>query len=546
MTVRARLQALIWRVPVGLQLSALYTLLFIATLSLLGWALYSQLNGFLVQNTGEQLERSAVAVLSRGLDFERGINRNGGRGPGPGSGSGTPVAEQPEQPRGDAFENTGFAAMVVRELSAPDITVAVFNTNGVVITSTLTFDGVARTLPPLPEGWSKQVPAAQPDSVSKAAWWMVPADGGRQLLVAQGVNFLRRNGSGQQAILVQAASLNSVDVILSQLQLYLALGVLIGTVVGVLVVLWLTRSVLRPLDRMSRTAEAIAAGDLNRRLRLPDGQNEVARLGGAFDHMVDRLAASLQAQRRFVADASHELRTPLTSLEGLSEMLLMGADRGDSKAVQRMARSMHGELGRMTRLVSDLLTLSRLDSAAPLHIVPVDAGKLLDNIAEQMTPLAESREVSLVVQHGGPGATMVPADQDRLKQVILNLVDNALRYTPAGGTVRLSARHDATLRQVSLEVQDTGPGIGPGDLERIFDRFYRGDPSRARTTGNTGLGLAIARSIVKAHSGTIEAKSASGEGALFVITLPDHLLPAEPVAGAQAAEPTESIYAGQA
>jgi two-component system OmpR family sensor kinase len=294
---------------------------------------------------------------------------------------------------------------------------------------------------------------------------------------------------------------------------------------------------------MARTAEAIAGGDQNRRLRLPSGGNEVARLGGAFDHMVDRLAANLQAQRRFVADASHELRTPLTSLEGLSEMLLMGADRGDGRAVQRMARSMHGELGRMARLVSDLLTLSRLDSAAPMQFAPVDVGKLLENIAEQVTPMAEAREIDLNVAREGDGLVVVSADPDRLKQVILNLVDNALRYTPANGEVKLSAGHDAETGRVRIEVRDTGPGIAVDDIPYIFDRFYRGDPSRARTTGSTGLGLAIARSIAQAHGGTIEAQSTPGEGACFIVTLPAHRPTAQADAAVAAEAPQRSYSA---
>jgi signal transduction histidine kinase len=203
-------------------------------------------------------------------------------------------------------------------------------------------------------------------------------------------------------------------------------------------------------------------------------------------------------------------------------MLLMGADRGDERAVQRMARSMHSELGRMARLVSDLLTLSRLDSAAPMSFATVDVGRLLDNIAEQVTPISEARSVRLHVAYEKAAPILVPADPDRLKQVILNLVDNALRYTPPDGEEQLSAGYEPATGRVSIEVRDTGPGIAQEDLPYIFDRFYRGDPSRARTTGSTGLGLAIARSIVQAHGGAIEVYSAPGAGACFVVTLPSH------------------------
>ena len=505
MSFADRVRVAAWRVPVGWQLSALYTLLLVTTLAVLGGALYVQLDRFLVQNTADRLERVAGTALIRGPSYERGDRREPGR-------------------RGDRPDSS--SSYLIRDLSAPDVTVAVLNYAGQVLTATTRFNGEeSRTVPTLPAGWVEQIPSGLVAGEATAVvgqWVVAAADGGRRLVVVQTIT----GGSGPgsppaRLLLLQAASLDAADAILDQVRLYLILGVLIGAVVGVLAGLALTRAVLRPLDRMARTAEAIAGGDLSRRLRLPPGGNEVARLGGAFDHMVERLAATLQAQRRFIADASHELRTPLTSLEGLSEMLLIGADRGDSGTIQRMARAMHGELGRMGRLVADLLTLSRLDSAAPLAVASVEAGKLLDGVAEQVAPIAQARQIRLEVAHDGP--LMVRADPDRLKQVILNLVDNALRYSPPEGTVRLTAAPDATPGRVRLQVQDTGPGIAPADLPRIFDRFYRGDPSRARASGNTGLGLAIAYGIIQAHGGTIEVHSTLGGGTTFTV-----LLPAEP------------------
>jgi two-component system sensor histidine kinase ResE len=200
---------------------------------------------------------------------------------------------------------------------------------------------------------------------------------------------------------------------------------------------------------------------------------------------------------------------------------MIGADQGDPRAVQRTAGSMHRELGRMGRLVTDLLTLSRLDSTTPMKMAPLDAGLLIAEVAEQMEPVAEGRGVRLVVDR--PEPANLQGEHDRLKQVVLNLVDNALRYTPPGGEVRLSARADPARGEVRLEVRDTGQGIAPEDLPHIFDRFYRGDASRARATGNTGLGLAIVRAIVEAHGGRIGAESIMGEGTTFSIVLPAHL-----------------------
>ena len=185
---------------------------------------------------------------------------------------------------------------------------------------------------------------------------------------------------------------------------------------------------------------------------------------------------------------------------------------------QRTVRSMHGELARLGRLVSDLLTLSRLDSAAPVPLVCVDAARVVAEVGAQMAPLAESRQVRLYVETAQP--VQVRGEPDRLKQVVINLADNALRYTPPGGEVRLSAGTDPRTGQAQLRVQDTGPGIPVEDLPHIFDRFYRGDPSRTRSTGNSGLGLAIAHAIVQAHGGTITVQSAPGAGACFTVALP--------------------------
>jgi two-component system, OmpR family, sensor kinase len=512
MSLASRARAVVWRVSVGLQLSALYTLLLLAILGLLGWALYALLDGFLVQNTSDRLQRVAGAAIVQNSEPDRGR----GRRPDGQRVTQTAVPEVPE-PRPDRMVSS-----LVRELSAPDVTVALLDSDGDVISATPSFSGEGtRPLPTLPDGSLDRAYAADSAGpIYRPVQWVSPdPEGGRQLVLLQQIRLSTRPGSPvENGYLLQVASLDAADEVLDQVRLYIVLGLAIGTALGVVAGLWVTRGVLRPLHRMTRAAEAIAGGDLDRRLNMPDGTNEVARLGGAFDHMVGRLASTLHAQRRFITDASHELRTPLTSLEGLSEMLLMGADRGDGRTIQRTARSMHGELGRMARLVADLLTLSRLDSAAPLQFTSLDAGKLLNNIGEQMTPMAEQREVSVRVENRGP--VMVKAEPDRLKQVILNLVDNALRYTPRGGEVRLTAGYDTEGGMARIEVQDTGPGIPAEDLPRIFDRFYRGDPSRTRASGNTGLGLAIARAIVQAHGGTIEAQSPPGSGARFTILLP--------------------------
>ncbi|HET9495481.1 MAG TPA: HAMP domain-containing sensor histidine kinase [Chloroflexia bacterium] len=485
-----RARNLVWSVPVGLQLSLLYALLFATILALLGWALYGQLEGFLVQNTAERLDRLTRPQIVRTLP------------------------PRPGEYQGELSTAEQTAIQLVRELGRSQV-VAVLAENGQVLDATENYEDYGLTqIPALLAGWTEQVAGG-------AAYQWIDATSGeeRQLVVLTPLVVRGRDGSVLATLyLQQVTSLGAADAVLNQLRFYILLGIVVGTAIGVVAGLALTRVILRPLDRMVRAAEDIAAGDLDRRLHLPPGRNEVARLGSAFDHMVDRLGASLTAQRRFVADASHELRTPLTSLEGMSEMLLMGADQGDPNVVQRAARSMHGELRRLGRLVADLLTLSRLDNTTPVRLTQLDAGKLAVEVAEQMRPLAEAKEIHLATICPGPAP--VNGEPDRLKQVMLNLVDNAIRHTPQGGEITVSAVDDPGRGEVRIEVRDTGPGIDPKDLPHIFDRFYRGDASRARATGNTGLGLAIARAIVEAHSGTIAAESGPGEGATFRVTLP--------------------------
>jgi two-component system OmpR family sensor kinase len=487
MKLADRVRGSIWNVPVGLQLSLIYAALVAATLALLGWALYAQLDNFLVQSTAERLGRLTSSDM-----------------------------HSPPPPRGSADQGASF---LVHQLSEQDtnVSVAVLNTQGQVLSSSqATSGGEPVSIPALPVDWTSKVINGSP-----VQWVVDGADGNRQLVVLTAITLHGPPGRADTPLyLEEVASLAAADAVLNQLRLYILLGILIGTAIGIVAGLALTRLTLRPLDRMVRTAEAIAGGDLDRRLRLPAGRNEVARLGSAFDHMVDRLGTALEAQRRFVADASHELRTPLTSLEGLSEMLLIGADRGDTSVIQRSVRAMYKELARLGRLVTDLLTLSRLDSAAPMTFKPLDVSRLVTEVADQMRPLAEARQVHLATVYSQP--VVVQAEPDRLKQVVLNLVDNAIRYTPPDGQVELSTSRDAQTATARIDVTDTGPGIAPEDQSHIFERFYRADPARTRANGNTGLGLAIARAIVQAHGGMIGVHSVpgTGTGARFTVILP--------------------------
>lgn len=285
---------------------------------------------------------------------------------------------------------------------------------------------------------------------------------------------------------------------------------------------------LRPLAEMETGARRIAAGDLSFRLREPESQDEIGRLARAFNVMVERVEGAFNRQRRFVGDVSHELRTPLTALGGGLEMLLLGADRGDTAAARRLMRGMYAETERMRRLVEELLTLARLDEGrAQLRLEAIDAVAALNAAAALGESLAQGQELNVEAVDGLP---LARGDTERLKQTLLILLDNAVKYTPPDGRITLAARRltDASGGTwIALDVRDTGVGIPTEALPHIFDRFYRADPARARAgarpderASGSGLGLAIARGLVEAMEGRITATSVPGSGATLTIELP--------------------------
>jgi signal transduction histidine kinase len=247
------------------------------------------------------------------------------------------------------------------------------------------------------------------------------------------------------------------------------------------------------------------------------GPREVQELTAAFNEMSARVNTTQKAQREFVANVSHELKTPITSIQGFAQALQDGT--ADTPEARRQAAAViQQESGRMYRMVLDLLDLARLDSGTlDLEHLQVDIPGLLNGVAEKFTPQARAAGVNIQVE----AATLPPVtgDGDRLAQVFTNLVDNALKYTPAGGSVTLRAgTGDSGIR---VEVTDSGAGIPPESLPHIFERFYQADPSRPGGDGHgAGLGLAIVQEIIRAHGGTISVRSAQGEGSIFTVNLP--------------------------
>jgi signal transduction histidine kinase len=277
----------------------------------------------------------------------------------------------------------------------------------------------------------------------------------------------------------------------------------------------MSRWVVAPLHQMAAAAEAVAEGE-SKQVEL-SGPREVQAFGAAFNRMTEKVHTSQQSQRDFVANVSHELKTPLTSIQGFAQAILDGTV-ASKESLEKSARIIYNEAGRMHRLVVDLLELAKLDAGtANLAREPLNIGALLEQVGERFTPLAAQAKVNLKVEISH--LPTVIGDGDRLAQVFTNLVDNAIKHTPEKGEVEMKARQVGD--QIEVVVADSGPGIPPEELSRIFERFYQLDKSRRGGEGRSaGLGLAIAEEIVHAHGGRIRVSSKSGEGSLFGVMLP--------------------------
>src|SRR4051812_15577665 len=284
---------------------------------------------------------------------------------------------------------------------------------------------------------------------------------------------------------------------------------------------WVVRLGLRPLDRMGETADAIAGGDLSRRVSPANERTEVGRLGLALNAMLGQIESAFAKQRasenrlrQFLADASHELRTPLASIRGYAELFRIGAARKPADTEKAMGR-IEDESARMGLLVENLLTLARLDQVPELARKPVDLSALARDAADDALAIAPERKIQL--RSSAPAVVL--GDQSQLRQVLGNLVRNALVHTPQGTPIELSVANGAA--EAVVTVRDHGRGLPTDDTDVLFERFGRADPGRERGRGGgAGLGLSIVAAIVEAHGGRVGAANAEGGGAVFTIALP--------------------------
>ena len=302
---------------------------------------------------------------------------------------------------------------------------------------------------------------------------------------------------------------------LAHVLLMLAIGLPITVAVAVAGGFVLVRRALKPVEHMGRMAEAITQHNLSERLPVLRSGDELERLSVSLNHMIARLEEAIHGSKQFVADASHELRTPLTVMRG--ELESLAQDRQLRAETREALGSVLEEVDRLGEIVEGLFALSRLDAGeAHGEWVRFDLAALVGSTAEQMNLLAEDKKVRLTTAVAAP--VFVEGDRARLKQVVVNLLDNAIKYTPAGGSVALSVRRDGPL--AVFEVSDTGAGI-PGDaLPHVFRRFYRVDDSRSREGGGAGLGLSIVKSICAAHGASVEVASVPGQGSTFRVRQP--------------------------
>ena len=343
-----------------------------------------------------------------------------------------------------------------------------------------------------------------------------------------------RISEGRFVVGIPLADVNSTLSRLLLIELLVGLAAL-GAIAGL--GLWLVRLGLKPLADIEDTAGAIAAGDLSRRIAQTDTTTEVGRLGGALNTMLGTIEASFAEReaserrlRQFVADASHELQTPLTSVRGYAELFRRGA----AERPEDLANAMHrieAEAQRMGVLVDDLLMLARLDQGRPLVHERVDLVPLVRDLVGDVRVVDEHRPIDV----DGDAHVAIIGDAERIKQVVANLLSNARTHTPAGTPIRVAVRMEGA--GALIAVADRGPGMPTEHAQRVFERFFRADPSRARASGGSGLGLSIVSAIVTAHGGTVEVETAPGDGATFTV----HLPASPPVRSGEQSQETPSV-----
>jgi signal transduction histidine kinase len=329
---------------------------------------------------------------------------------------------------------------------------------------------------------------------------------------------IRATDVSTHGVAVRIATWTSLEPLAAErrtLERAMLLGIPLTVLVSILGGLWISRRALQPLSALAHQAEVIDARDRRARLSLPDRGDEIATVSGAFNRLLERLAVAMQQQREFMADASHQLRTPVSVIRTAAEVTLSRPARTDAEyreSLDVVAR----QACRLSRMVDDMFVLARADAdARPLQLAPVYLDEVAEDVVTDCQVLARARQTTLALETAGEAPFV--GDEHLLRQMLTNLIENALRHTPPGGTVTLSlaGRDDRGWR---LQVADTGTGIPDGDADRIFDRFVRLDAPGS--DAGAGLGLPIARWIAEAHGGSLTLERTGPQGSRFAVVLP--------------------------
>ncbi|HYI16802.1 MAG TPA: ATP-binding protein [Thermomicrobiales bacterium] len=464
-----------------LRLTLGYAVLFLVALALLEVGLYIILRGALVDEIDKalrdramQVERALIVSNNQDLSSER-LNE-------------------------DIFVLSPTTTS--QELTAPGIHLRVLSLDGLLIAAS---SNTAARFPNDPDAFDRAIRGRSVFSTTSVG-------GTRVRLLYRPL----RLGGRVQGVIQLGESMHTTERTLAEMRSLLLIGGVVALVSGLAGGWWLTRQSLRPVQRLTETVAGIAeTGEFDRRVPEPAVQGEIGRLALTFNDLLDRLQLLLDRQRALVADTSHELRNPLMVLRGNLELL--GHDLPASDRNEATTESIE-EVDRMTRLVQDLLFLADADEESALQQEDVALEALVAAIAEDAVLIATRDDGTRDVILEANDPIVVHGDPERLRQLIWNLVENAVRYTPAGGTITLALRRHGPVAE--LTVTDTGIGIPTEHLPHIFERFYRVDTGRSRALGGTGLGLSIVRQIAEAHGGQVRVRSTVGEGSTFTVALP--------------------------
>jgi len=481
----------VWKnISIRFRLSILYILLLVILLSLFSYGIFVDTRNFLIRTTAVRLRAQAKPVIEQWLYLNK-ENKSVNR-------------ELRNTPNTVYLRKIAYSLAI--DLTSRDTAALVLDDHGTILAAGTRLKEEPLPVPPDRTYYSKSL------SGNNDVSYITMRDNELFLVVLIPL----REAPGSSAILgvVQlSTSLIPIEGILARQKVILIGGIIIVFIAGALLGLWITSTSLKELSCMVVTCNQIADGDLGKRINLPQRRDEIGQLADAFDNMIMRIKELFDTQNRFVANAAHELRTPLTAIQGSLEVLMRGA-QDDPQASARLTQGMYREVTRLTRMCEQLLDLTRIKNPMDIHRERISIKILIKDFIQYAGIIAEGRKI--IVNSSSDLCLFV--NPDSFKQVLFNLIDNAVQHTEQEGIITFDWELSGT--NVEIHITDNGSGIDPVDLPNIFEPFYRGDPSRSRRHGGTGLGLTIVKTIVEANGGRIKADSRPNEKTVFTITFP--------------------------